>query len=78
MENLEDLEHRLESMKLLGCRGATGTQETFMELMGGDFVAANSVEEYIADQFEFDYDEVYPVSGQTYPRNLDEKILHLL
>lgn len=75
MENLEDLEHRLESMKLLGCRGATGTQETFMELMGGDFVAANSVEEYIADQFDF---YVYPVSGQTYPRNLDEKILHLL
>ena len=75
MENLEDLEHRLESIKLLGCRGATGTQETFMELMGGDFVAANSVEEYIADQFDF---YVYPVSGQTYPRNLDEKILHLL
>ena len=75
MENLEDLEHRLESMKMLGCRGATGTQETFMELMGGDFVAANSVEEYIADQFDF---YVYPVSGQTYPRNLDEKILHLL
>ena len=78
MENLEDLEYRLGAMKMLGCRGATGTQETFMELMGGDFVAANSVEEYIADQFEFDFDEVYPVSGQTYPRNLDEKILHLL
>ena len=75
MENLDDLEHRLQSMKLLGCRGATGTQETFMELMGGDFVSANSVEEYIADQFDF---EIYPVSGQTYPRNLDEKILHLL
>ena len=75
MENLDDLEHRLQSMKLLGCRGATGTQETFMELMGGDFVSANSVEEYIADQFDF---EIYPVSDQTYPRNLDEKILHLL
>ena len=54
---------------------ATGTQETFMELMSGDFVSANSVEEYIANQFDF---EIYPVSGQTYPRNLDEKILHLL
>ena len=75
MENLDDLEYRLGAMKMLGCRGATGTQETFMELMGGDFVAANSVEEYIADQFDF---YVYPVSGQTYPRNLDEKILHLL
>lgn len=76
MENLDDLEYRLGAMKMLGCRGATGTQETFMELMGGDFFAANSVEEYIADQFEFE--GIYPVSGQTYPRNLDEKILHLL
>ena len=78
MENLDDLEYRLGTIKMLGCRGATGTQETFMELFNGDEAAVKSIDEYVADQFDFDITEVYPVSGQTYPRNLDEKILHLL
>lgn len=78
MENLDDLEYRLGAMKMLGCRGATGTQETFMELFDGNEAAVKSIDEYVADQFDFNINEVYPVSGQTYPRNLDEKILHLL
>ena len=81
MENLDDIEYRLGTIKMLGCRGATGTQETFMELFEGNEAAVKSIDEYVADHFDFfDFSKatVYPVSGQTYPRNLDEKILHLL
>lgn len=76
MENLDELEFVLSNMKMLGCRGATGTQETFMKLFNGDEAKVKAIDKIIANKFGFN--EVYPVSGQTYPRNLDVRVLNCL
>lgn len=76
MENLEELEFVASHMKMLGCRGATGTQETFMKLFDGDENTVTQVDKIIAKKFGFD--DVYPVSGQTYPRNFDARVLNCL
>lgn len=76
MENFDELEFVLSNMKMLGCRGATGTQETFMKLFNGDEEKVKAIDKIIASKFGFE--EVYPVSGQTYPRNLDVRVLNCL
>ena len=76
MENLSDVEYISDNLKLLGCRGATGSSETFMELFNGDEEKVKELDNIIAGIFGFA--EVYPVSGQTYPRNLDERVLNTL
>lgn len=76
MENLEELEFVQSKIKMLGCRGATGTSETFMELFDGDEEKVKKLDSYISEEFGF-Y-KVYPVSGQTYPRNLDIRVLNVL
>lgn len=76
MENLEELEFVQSKIKMLGCRGATGTSETFMELFDGDEEKVKKLDSYISEEFGF-Y-KVYPVSGQTYPRNLDIRVLNIL
>lgn len=76
MENLDELEFVLANMKMLGCRGATGTQETFMKLFDGDEEKVKAIDKIIAGKFGFT--KVYPVSGQTYPRSLDIRVLNCL
>lgn len=76
MENYEELEFVTSRLKMLGCRGATGTQQTFMELFDGDEEKVKAIDTLIASKFGFS--EVFPVSGQTYPRNLDVRVLNCL
>ena len=72
----EELEHRLDSLALLGSKGTTGTQASFVELFGGDSAKIRAVEEEIAAAFGFR--RVVPVSGQTYSRKVDYQVLSAL
>ena len=71
-----ELEARVKSLALLGSKGTTGTQASFVELFGGDEQKILAVEEHIAREFEFD--QVVPVSGQTYSRKTDFFVLSTL
>ena len=74
--DLEDLDHTLEGMKLLGCKGTTGTQASFMELFNGDDETVKKIDPMIAAKMGFK--ECYPVSGQTYSRKIDSRVLGVL
>lgn len=74
--DLEDLEHVQSTLKLLGCKGTTGTQASFMELFEGDNEKVRKLDIMIAKKMGFD--AVYPVSGQTYSRKVDIKVLNVL
>lgn len=76
MMDLEDVEHQLSKAKLLGCKGTTGTQASFMELFEGDEEKCKKLDELIAKKMG--YDASFPVSGQTYPRKLDSQMLNVL
>ena len=76
VEALENLDFVLSKLKMLGCRGATGTSSTFMEIFDGDEEKVKELDSKIAGKFGFD--KVYPISGQTYPRNLDVRVLNCL
>ncbi len=65
----EELVHRMDSLALLGSKGTTGTQASFMELFEGDDAKINAVEQRIARELGFE--KVVPVSGQTYSRKVD-------
>jgi len=69
LSDLENLEFQMKKLKLLGCRGATGTCASFLELFEGDEEKIKGVEQSIARQLGFD--RVVPVSGQTYSRKVD-------
>lgn len=74
--DLEDVEHQLSKAKLLGCKGTTGTQASFMELFDGDHEKCRELDRRIAEKMGFD--SCFPVSGQTYPRKLDSQMLNVL
>ena len=74
--DLEEVEFRLDNLKLLGCKGTTGTQASFLELFGGDQEKVRELDRKIAA--EMGYDQVQPVSGQTYTRKVDSAILSTL
>lgn len=74
--DLEDLEHVLETMKLLGSKGTTGTQASFLELFDGDLEKVKQLDKIIAKKMGFE--ECYPVSGQTYSRKVDTRIMNVL
>lgn len=76
MMDLEDVEYQLSKAKLLGCKGTTGTQASFMELFEGDEEKCKKLDELIAKKMG--YDASFPVSGQTYPRKLDSQMLNVL
>lgn len=76
MMDLAQLDFVLGSLKLLGCRGATGTAASFLELFEGDRAKVAQLEEKIAARMGFD--EIYDVSGQTYSRKVDYTVLALL
>ncbi len=76
MIDLEDLEYVLFSMKLLGSKGTTGTQASFMNLFEDDGEKVKKLEKLIAQKMGFD--NVYAVSGQTYTRKQDSRVLNVL
>lgn len=75
IEDLEELEFVESHMKLLGCKGTTGTQESFMKLFK-DEEKVKQIDGKIAEKMGFD--KVYAVSGQTYTRKLDSRVLNVL
>ena len=74
--DLDDLDHVLATMKLLGSKGTTGTQASFMELFDGDEETIKRIDPMIAEKMGFD--ACYPVSGQTYSRKLDTRVANVL
>ncbi|MBQ9631451.1 MAG: adenylosuccinate lyase, partial [Lachnospiraceae bacterium] len=74
--DLDDLDHVLSGMKLLGSKGTTGTQASFMELFNGDEDVVKQIDPLIAKKMGFE--GCYPVSGQTYSRKLDTRVLNVL
>lgn len=74
--DLEDLDHMLGSMKLLGSKGTTGTQASFLELFDGDHEKCRRADRMIAEKMGFA--ECFPVSGQTYSRKIDSRVLSVL
>jgi adenylosuccinate lyase len=74
--DFEELEYRIANIKLLGSKGTTGTQASFMELFEGDTDKIKLLEKKIANEMGFD--AVVPVSGQTYSRKMDAQVLQTL
>ena len=72
----EDLEYVLSTMKLLGSKGTTGTQASFLELFDGDQETIDKIDPMIAHKMGFK--ECVPVSGQTYSRKVDTRVLNIL
>lgn len=74
--DLEDLEYVSGSLKLLGSKGTTGTQASFLELFEGDQETIDKIDPIIAKKMGFS--ACYPVSGQTYSRKVDTRVLNIL
>ncbi len=74
--DLQEVEHVLDSLKLLGSKGTTGTQASFLELFDGDLDKVDSLDPMIAEKMGFS--GCYPVSGQTYSRKVDTIVLNTL
>ncbi|MCR4696037.1 MAG: adenylosuccinate lyase [Lachnospiraceae bacterium] len=76
MMDLEDLEYVQSTLKLLGSKGTTGTQASFLELFGNDQETIDKIDPMIAKKMGFE--NCYPVSGQTYSRKVDARVLNIL
>ena len=74
--DLEELDFRLANLKMLGSKGTTGTQASFMELFEGDSTKVKKLEQMIAEEMGFT--GVVPVSGQTYSRKVDTRVANIL
>ncbi|GLC78700.1 adenylosuccinate lyase [Lacrimispora brassicae] len=74
--DLEDLDYILGSLRLLGSKGTTGTQASFLELFDGDMDKVRKADAMIAEKLEFS--GCYPVSGQTYSRKVDSRVVNVL
>ena len=74
--DLDDVEYLINSMRLLGSKGTTGTQASFLELFDGDHEKCRILDEKIAEKMGFS--GCYPVSGQTYSRKVDSRIVSVL
>ena len=74
--DLNDLNYQIDQQKLLGCKGTTGTQASFLELFHGDHEKCKQLDQKIAEKMGFD--SCYPVSGQTYSRKVDSRVLNVL
>ena len=72
----EDINYTIDNLKLLGCKGTTGTQASFVELFDGDNEKIDKIDPMIANKMGFK--ECYLVSGQTYSRKVDIKVLNVL
>ena len=76
MMDLEDLEYVQSTLKLLGSKGTTGTQASFLELFNGDQETIDKIDPMIAEKMGFK--ACYPVSGQAYSRKVDTRVLNIL
>lgn len=76
MLDYEDLEYVIGSMRLLGSKGTTGTQASFLELFNGDHETVRRIDQKIAEKMGFP--SCYPVSGQTYSRKVDSRVVNAL
>lgn len=76
MSDIEDLDYVLGGLKLLGSKGTTGTQASFLELFNGDHEKCRRLDAMIAEKMGFP--GCYAVSGQTYSRKIDSRILNVL
>ena len=74
--DLDDLDYVLGSLKLLGSKGTTGTQASFLELFNGDHEKCRILDQKIAEKMG--YSGCYPVSGQTYSRKNDSRVISVL
>ncbi|MCR4955362.1 MAG: adenylosuccinate lyase [Lachnospiraceae bacterium] len=74
--DLEDLDYVLSTLKMLGSKGTTGTQASFLELFDGDHETIDKIDPMIANKMGFK--ECYPVSGQTYSRKVDTRVCNVL
>ena len=74
--DLQEVDYRISTLKLLGSKGTTGTQASFLELFEGDHEKVKELERKIAKEMGFD--SVVPVSGQTYSRKMDANVLSTL
>ena len=74
--DLEDLDYVLSTLKMLGSKGTTGTQASFLELFDGDQETIDKIDPMIAEKMGFK--QCYPVSGQTYSRKVDTRVLNVL
>ena len=74
--DLDDLDYLLSSLRLLGSKGTTGTQASFLELFDGDHGKCRELDRKIAQKMGFE--GCYPVSGQTYSRKVDSRVLSVL
>lgn len=73
VSDYREIDHVLSELKFLGCRGATGTEASFLDLFDGDTGKIDEMNRRIA--LKFGFSAVFPVSGQSYPRKLDSRIL---
>ena len=74
--DLDDLNYMIDSMMLLGSKGTTGTQASFLELFEGDHEKIKELENKIAKKMGFE--KCFPVSGQTYSRKMDTRVLNVV
>lgn len=74
--DLDDLDYLIDSLRLLGSKGTTGTQASFLELFDGVHAKCRKLDQRIADKMGFA--GCYPVSGQTYSRKIDSRVLSVL
>ncbi|MBQ9608082.1 MAG: adenylosuccinate lyase [Lachnospiraceae bacterium] len=74
--DLSDIEYMISQQKLLGSKGTTGTQASFLELFDGDHETVKKIDGKIAEKMGFT--ACYPVSGQTYSRKVDARVLNVL
>ncbi|MBC7960355.1 MAG: adenylosuccinate lyase [Vallitaleaceae bacterium] len=72
----QDLEHQLSKKRLLGVKGTTGTQATFLTLFEGDHDKVKALEKAVS--LKMGFQDAFPVTGQTYPRKLDSQMLNIL
>lgn len=76
LQDLDEVEYRISNLKLLGCKGTTGTQASFLELFNGDHEKCKELDQRIAQEMGFE--STIPVSGQTYSRKVDAAVLATL
>ena len=76
VSDLDEIDFAIKNVKFLGCRGTTGSEASFVELFEGDGEKINALNKKIASAFDFD--EIFDVQGQTYPRKVDSRILNAL
>ncbi|MCH8251385.1 MAG: adenylosuccinate lyase, partial [Planctomycetes bacterium] len=73
VRDLEEIEYRLNGLKFRGVKGATGTQASFLALLGGDHDKVRRLEADVAKQFDFK--QIEPITGQTYSRKVDAQVV---